>query len=113
MAWAGMTARLWRSNRLEYEDRLGSVSEPLQVGKESLPDIPAQRQPGKLALALNMDQAGGLQFLEMVGQRCGGDRQTLAHICTSRAAIACAQSLHNLHPPRIAQRLQNRHALAC
>jgi len=46
-----------------------------QAGDQGRPDFSAQAQMDELACPLHVNQAGGFQFLDVVGECCGRDSQ--------------------------------------
>ena len=51
----------------------GGSLEALEVGEEGLPDVAAEGEFGEFAFALDVDEAGGFEFLEVMGEGGGGD----------------------------------------
>jgi len=86
--------------------------EALEIGQEGLPDIAAQGELGKFALALNVNEPGGLQFFEMMRKRRRRNGKTLAHIAAGGASRTGGEALHDFHAARIAQGFEDAQPLA-
>ena len=78
-----------------------------------MPDIAAERKVGELAFALNRDQPGGLQFLDVVGKSRGRDGHMLSQIATRQHPPASADLLEYLEAARIGQGARNQRNLPC
>ena len=87
------------------------VSEILEIGEKGLPDVAAQSEANEFALAFDGYEAGGFELVEMMGERGGGDLQTLAHVATACAAFAGAEALDDFHAAWVGEGFQDHHAL--
>jgi hypothetical protein len=96
-----MTKRVRRQARLEA----------LEVGEEGLPKIALKGEAGKFAFALDGDEAGGFELVEMMGERGGGDGHGFSHIATGSTALAGAKAFEDLEAARIGERFEDGEAL--
>lgn len=70
----------------------------------SLKNVAAQSVIHKLAFALDIDEAGILQFLHVVGERGGSDRKAVFDIAAGAQVLVSAELLKDLVAARIGQR---------
>ena len=77
------------------------------MGEVALQDVALQAEAGEFALAGDFDEAGGFQFLHMVGQGGGCDGLTSANIGTGGSVFAGADLLQDLMASRIGQGLRD------
>lgn len=66
-----------------------------------MPDIATERKIGELAFALNGDQSGGLQFLDVVGKSRGRNGHVFPQIATGHHLTGSADLLEYLEAARV------------
>jgi|SRR6476646_4647655 len=83
-----------------------SKSELSQFRQIGVPGIAAKRQVGELAPAVDFDQAGGSEFLQMMGERGRTDGKDCAQVRTCRAGLG-GDPLQKLEAVRIGENAGN------
>src|ERR1700722_10460854 len=83
--------------------------QPVDIGAQhSAPE----REVCELAFAQDLDQAGGLELLDVMRQGCGGDAKALMQGTTWRGRGGFPDLLEDLNPPRLRERAGNARKLA-
>jgi hypothetical protein len=102
---AGLGGRIQRGcgNYIEvsrggFWTREDGRSEALKVGEEGLPDFAAEGEAGEFAFALDVDEAGGFQLFEMVGECGGGDGEAFAHVAAGPTVLGGAELFDDFEP---------------
>jgi hypothetical protein len=65
----------------------GSWAEGLEVGGEGFENVGLDGEEGELSFAADVDEAAGLEFLDVVGEGCGGDREGFVGCSTAEWAL--------------------------
>ena len=88
-------------------DRAGrSSAERGEAGDEGIENAGAQGKEMKLALAVDLDEAGGFQFLDVMGEGCGGDGERRAKLGAAQGTGGPGDAFEKLKPLGIGERFQ-------
>src|SRR5580658_3913703 len=85
----------------------GVCVERSEDGDEALHDAGAEGEEVELSLAANLDEAGGFELLDVVGEGGGGDGEGGAGFSAAQRAAGPGDALEQLEAARIGQRLED------
>ena len=91
--------------------RAGGGSEGLEGSGKCLKDAGLDGKEGELPVPANIDEAAGLEFLDVVRERGGGDGQCLASVGESEGTGGARDALKKLETLGIGEGLENGGAL--
>lgn len=91
----------------------GTGLEAAEVGEEGLPDFATEGEAGEFAFAGDVDEAGGFEFFEVVGEGCGGDGHAGAQVGAGGGLVGVGEPLDDFEAAGFAEGFEDGHALGC
>ena len=85
----------------------GVCVECSENGDEALHDAGAQSEEVEFALAANLDETGGFEFLDVVGERGGRDGQGGAGFGAAQRTAGLGDALEELEAARVGERFED------
>src|SRR5260370_2104821 len=83
--------------------------EPVEIGAQ---DGALEDEAGELAFAQDLDQAGGFELLDVMGERRGADAVALVQHAARRRGVVRADLLEDPNATRLGERPRNARQLA-